>query len=352
MTGHPRPCRTSARHHSRFARPKPSMILLLIALVALLAAGSLLAVGCGSDAADETTVPVAPSTTSLSTDTTVAEPAQDTFPVTVTDDNGNSVTIEAEPVRIVSTAPANTETLFALGVGERVVGVNALDDYPAEVADIEKVGDFTLNTEATMALSPDLVVAYSGNEEAVAPIQQAGIPVLIMNPATVDGIYANITTIGAATGANQEAATLVEQLRAQIGQISDTAAGTGESPTVFYALDNTLWTVGPGSFVDELLTLAHCTNVAAAPGADGVAAQAYYQFAPEQLVAADPDVILLPGSIYASAEEFTADPRFTGLSAVKNGTVYVIEDVIVTRPGPRIGTGLEILAAAIHPGAF
>ena len=199
-------------------------------------------------------------------------------------------------MRIVSTAPANTEMLFALGVGDRVVGVTSLDDYPPEVADIAKVGDFQVNTEAIMALSPDLVVGYSGNEEALAPVQAAGAPVLIFNPTTLEGIYANITTVGAATGATAQAADLVESIKAQIEEVAEAAAAAGESPTVFYALDNTLWTCGPGSFVDELLTLGQRHQRGRAPGADGAAAQAYYQFAPEQLVAADPDVILLPGS--------------------------------------------------------
>ena len=355
MSGRQAPCRTSAWPHRLLSRQHPPRRIplfptLATVAVAVLAVGSLFAGGCGSAASDETTTTAA---TSVSTTaSTVAEPAEGTFPVTLTDDNQASVTINAKPMRIVSTAPANTEMLFALGLGDRVVGVNSLDDYPPEVADIAKVGDFQLNTEAVIALSPDLVVGYSSNEEALAPVQKAGIPSLILNPTTVEQIYADIITVGAATGATGRAAELVESIKAQMKEVSDAAAAAGDSPKVFYALDNTLWTSGPGSFVDELLTLAHATNVAAVPGAGGVAAQAYYQFASEQLVAADPDVILLPGSIYKSAEEFTSDARFAGLKAVKEGRVLVIDDVIVTRPGPRIAEGLKILAAAIHPAAF
>ncbi len=88
-------------------------------------------------------------------------------------------------------------------------------------------------------------------------------------------------------------------------------------------------------------------------GDDAAAAQAYYQFSPEQLVAADPDVILLPtASGYTSADEFTADTRFAGLTAVKQGHVYLMDDTTVTRPGPRIGEGLKLLAETIYPGAF
>jgi len=347
MNGHRTPRRASARPRllpSGQAPSKPakrrsfSPILLLLAVLSV--APLLFAVGCGSDAAETTATTVAATTTT-------AEAAEGTFPATVTDDNQESVTIEAKPMRIVSTAPANTEMLFALGLGDRVV-----DDYPPEVAAIEKIGDFQPNPEAITALSPDLVVGYSGNEEALAPIKSAGTPVLILNPATVEQIYANITTLGIATGATGKAAELVESIKAQMTEVTEAAKAAGGQPRVFYALDNTLWTAGPGSFVDELLGLANAANVAADPGADGVAAQAYYQFAPEQLVAADPDVILLPGSIYMSAEEFTSDPRFAGLKAVKEGRVVVIDDVIVTRPGPRIAEGVKILAAAIHPEAF
>ena len=369
MNGHRTPRRTSAGPHLLPSRQRSSsltLLLLAILTCALLLGGTLLVAGCGSDesASDDTGQSAATETTAVApedatddtavstTAATALEPAEGTFPVTLTDDNGTSVSIEAKPTRIVSTAPANTETLFALGVGDRVVGVTSLDDYPPEVADIAKIGDFQANTEAIMALSPDLVVGYSGNEEALAPVQAAGAPVLILNPMTLEQVYANITTVGAATGATGAATDLVESMKAEIREVSEAAAAAGESPTVFYALDNTLWTAGPGSFVDELLSLVNVTNVAAAPGADGAAAQPYYQFAPEQLVAADPDVILLPGSIYTTADEFTSDPRFAGLTAVKEGRVVVVDDVLITRPGPRIGEGLKILAEAIHPGAL
>jgi iron complex transport system substrate-binding protein len=270
----------------------------------------------------------------------------------VVDDDKVSVTIKAQPKRIVSTAPSNTEILFALGLGDRIVGVTSLDDYPPEAASVAKVGDFQINTEAVMALSPDLVVGYAGAEEALKPVQNAGAPVIILNPTTIDGIYSNILLVGQATGATAQAAELVDSLKTQIDTVSKAAAATGESPKVFYAVDNTLWTCGPGSFVDNLLTLAHATNVAAQPGADSAAVQAYYQFAPEQLIAADPDIILVPNTAYKSADEFTSDARFASLRAVKEGHVYLINDIVVTRPGPRIGDGLKTLVDLIHPGAL
>ena len=170
MNGHPAPCRRQV-----WQRSLPLILIALLAIafltVALLSAVALS--GCGSGGTASTRAWV-----------------------TVTDDDHNVVNIPKKPVRIVSTAPANTETLFALGVGNRVVGVTSLDDYPPEAAKIAKVGDFKLNTEAVVALNPDLIVGYSGNEEALAPLQKNNVPVIIFNPTNLDGIYANITTVG------------------------------------------------------------------------------------------------------------------------------------------------------------
>jgi iron complex transport system substrate-binding protein len=98
-----------------------------------------------------------------------------------------------------------------------------------------------------------------------------------------------------------------------------------------------------------MLTLAHATNVASLPTFSKTATSAYYQFSPEQLIAADPDIILLPNTAYKSIKEFTGDARFAGLRAVKEGHVYMINDVVVTRPGPRIVEGLQTLVDIIHP---
>jgi iron complex transport system substrate-binding protein len=384
MYGHPRPRRSAAGPDLSPSRRRPRLPLssrrptrlplvpLALILVLMVALGAALALsGCGSNgttsttaASTGTTAPGATETTAApnettattapsagTTATTAAQGGEGVFPVTLTDDNGNSVTVKSRPIRIVSTAPAGTEILFAIGAGDRVVGVTSLDDYPPEAKDIAKIGDFQANTEAIMALSPDLVVGYSGNEEALTPVQKAGAPVLILNPTTLDQIYANIEMLGKATGETGNAAMVVDTIKAQVKEVTDVAAKQQFSPKVFYALDNTLWTAGPGSFVDELLKLVGATNVGSMPGSDSSGAQAYYQFAPEQLIAADPDVILLPNTAYKSIDEFVNDPRFAKLSAVQDGHVYLINDTIVTRPGPRIGEGLKALFDAVQAGS-
>jgi iron complex transport system substrate-binding protein len=352
MNGHPTLRRLPAPAPRTTATRSRSLAVyaLLIASLAVVLVAALLVAGCG---ADTTTTSIAPTTTAAPMTTLVPTTtlAAATFPVTVTDDNGDSATIKAMPKRIVSTAPASTETLFALGVGNLVVGVSSLDDYPAEVNDIPKVGDFTANSEAVMAQSPDLVVGYSGNEEALAPVKQAGTPVLFFSPASLDGIYANIMTMGAVTGTAAKAEELIAGIKAEVQAVITKTAATGAKPKVFYAVDNTLWTSGPGSFVDGLLTLVNATNVGSMQP-EGAGVQPYYQFTPEQLVAADPDIILLPNTAYTKVEEFTGDPRFASLKAVKEGKVFLVNDILITRPGARIGQGFEALAKAVHPEAF
>ena len=330
-----------------------SPLILVTLLLALLLGMALALAACGS--ASTTTGATATSTTVTTTSITVTAttsagsatiPQEDApYPVQVTDDASTTSTVAKRPQRIVSTVPANTETLFAIGAGPRVVGISSMDDFPPEALALPKVGTFEVNTEAVVALGPDLVVGWTGNADALKAVKDRGVPVLLFGPKSVEAVYASIQAIGDAAGQPKAAKKLVQNIRVEMEGITNSAADLGESPKVFYALDNTLWTVGPGSFVDELIQLAGATNV----GADGP--QAFYQFTPEQLVAADPDMILLPNTAFKSTDEFLKDPRFANLRAVKDGKVVLVDDTIITRPGPRIAEGLKSLAMSIHPGA-
>jgi iron complex transport system substrate-binding protein len=327
----------------------PTLVLLM-----LLTGTALLLVACGgtpttttaatSATTAATTSSTAPAGATTSGDTVAAE-LDAPFPVTVTDDTGASVTVTKRPEHIVSTVPANTEILFAIGAGPQVVGVSSMDDYPEEALSLPKVGTFELNQEAVAALTPDLVVGWTGNVDALKATKDNGVPVLLFGPESMDAVYASIGAVGSAAGQPKAAAALVQKMKIQMEGIANSAADLGESPKVFYALDDTLWTVGPGSFVNELIALAGATNVAAA------GPSAYFQYTPEQLVAADPDMILLPNTAFTSTDAFLKDSRFANLRAVKNGKVILVNDTIITRPGPRVADGLKALALSIHPGA-
>ncbi|GAB4245470.1 MAG: ABC transporter substrate-binding protein [Thermoleophilia bacterium] len=330
---------SSAKRPALLYRPRhPLRFPLSVTLFLLLAAATLVLIpmGCGGSEPDEE-IPAE--------ETEAADSASD-YPVTVTDATGADIVIPARPERIVSTAPANTEILFAVGAGGRIVGVTSLDDYPPEVERIEKIGDFQPNVEKILSLEPDLVLGYAGNEEVLQPVSGEGIPVVIMNPRSVEEIFSSIEMVGRITGRSDAAEEVVLSLRAEMEGIANAAEEAGSTPRVFYALDNTLWTAGPNSFVDALLNMVSAENIAAAGPSD------YFQYTPEELIAADPDIVLLPKSVYTSTDEFTEDPRLSGLRAVAEGNVRLVDDVIITRPGPRIAEGLRVLAEAVHPDVF
>jgi iron complex transport system substrate-binding protein len=274
-------------------------------------------------------------------------------PGTYTDDMGRGVTIEEVPQRIVCFGPSITEIAFALGVGERVVGVDDFSDYPAEAQDLPKVGSaFAPSIESLVALEPDLVLTLE-HEEFNSELEALGITYLIFDPKDIDNILTNIELVGAVTDSIDEAAALVESLEERIADVQDRVAG-GDLLSVFYIVDATdptlPWTAGPGSFIDALITMAGGENVA------HDAPYAWPQFSIEEVVSADPDVIIvqtmLGGIPTITIEDLQAHPIWGEMSAVKQGRVYLVDGDLVSRSGPRIVDGLEALAEAIHPELF
>lgn len=275
-----------------------------------------------------------------------AESEKAAFPVTVTDDADRSVTVEAAPERIVSLAPGNTEILFALGLGDKVVGVTSYDDYPAEVKDIEKVGDFAgPNMEAVAAADPDLVLATSGVQaDVIAKLEELGATVLAIDPTSLDGLYEDIEEVGAVTGTGTEAETLVADMRAEGEEIAELVAGR-EPVTVFVEIgQNPLFTVGEGTLIDELLSAAGGDNVVASNG--------YVPYSAEELVKADPAVYMATHSSASDIASIGKRAGYAELQAVKSGRVVILDDNLTSRPGPRIMEGLRLIAQGLHPDTF
>jgi iron complex transport system substrate-binding protein len=310
----------------------------------LLSLSSILA-ACGL-AVTATPTPLPPTATTAPTPT----PA----PITVTDGLGREVTIAAPAQRIVSVASSNTEILFALGAEGQVVGRDDFSDYPQAALDIPSIGSMfpSPNAEAIVALDPDLVlVASISNPDDVQALADLGLAVYSTRfTVTLDDIYADISDIGALVGRATEAEALVNDMQGRIQAIGDKLAQVDERPVVFYELDATdpdaPFTVGPGAFVDQMITLAGGTNVAAATG------EAYPQYSLEQLVADDPDLILLGTATYGgqTPETVAARAGWGNLTAVVNGAIYPMDDNLISRPGPRVVDGIEAMARVIHPG--
>lgn len=266
--------------------------------------------------------------------------------ITVTDDFGRMVTIEGKVERIISLAPPNTEILFALGLGERMVGVTKYCNYPPEAAEIEKMGTVReLNYETIVELAPDLVLAGGHtSQEAIAKLEELGLTVLVLDPEDIDAIFANIELVGQATGAEEQAHKLVAELGERRDSLLAKTEGVSHKPIVYLEIDPNLYTAGPGSFIATLINMAGGTNIAADSG------EPYPQFSAEEIIERDPEVIILADvDLGVDAEVVKARPGWEGITAVKNDSIQVIDRDIISRAGPRIIDGLEELVKIIHP---
>jgi len=276
------------------------------------------------------------------------------YPVTLTDDAGRSVTLEAEPERIVSLAPSNTEIVCALDACDLVVGVTDFDDYPPEVADVDSVVTMAqVDVEAVVAAEPDLVIAAGNELTPTAVIEQLtslGLAVMTLYPESLDEIYADIELVGEALDRTDAARELVDDMTSRVEDVA-TAVADLDRPRTFYEVgvfEGAIYTAGDGSFLASLIDTAGGEPIT------GDALSTSIQL--EDLVAADPELILLGDASYdptISAESVAARPGWEAMTAVADGRVEpVAEDIVITRPGPRIVDGLEALARAIHPDAF
>lgn len=273
-------------------------------------------------------------------------------PGTYIDDIGREVSIDRVPQRIVSHVPSITETLFALGLGDRLVGVSDYCDYPEEAKLKPSIGDyFNPSLEPIVALEPDLVLT-DGHSESIKGLEALGITFFVIDPKDIDGILKDIELLGKITGVEKEARALVSEMNGSLAQIASRAE---DAPRVrvFYVFDatdlNNPWTAGPGSFVDALITMAGGENIAAQSQG------AWVQFSIEQLVSANPEIIMVDtihGTAIISEEELRAHPAWREITAVKQGKIYMVNGDLVNRSGPRIIQGLEEIARAIHPELF
>jgi len=280
--------------------------------------------------------------------------SQPSLPATFVDDMGREVTINEIPQRIVSHVPSITETLFALGLGERVVGVSDYCDYPEEAKSKDSVGNyFNPSIESIVALEPDLVLT-DGHSDSIKQLDELEPPItyIVIDPKDIDGIFKDLELLGKVTGTERRAEKLIRDMQDSIAHIIALVEGAPPVRVLYIidATDPTLpWTAGPGSFVDWLITMAGGENIAAE------AQGAWVQFSIEQIVSSDPEIIILPakhGTAFTSPETLKGNPAWREITAVKQGRIRIIDGDLVDRSGPRIVQGLEEMARIIHPELF
>ena len=271
------------------------------------------------------------------------------FPASLTDFQNRSVTVPARPERLVSIGPSITAFLFALGAGPRVVGVDDFSDEPAEAATREHVGGIKVNFEKVVSLKPDLVFSVKFSDGTIEKLQSASLNVLVVDPQSVSDVAKTAALLGKAVGADGEG--LARSIQQRVDAVKAKTAGVATRPRVYHEIDASdpakIFTVGPGSYINDLIDIAGGVNIAAR------AASAYPQLSAEEILRSDPEVIVLAASDYsAKPSQVAARQGWSVIAAVKSGRILTIEPNLINRPGPRVGEAAEMYARLIHPELF
>jgi len=304
-------------------------------IVIILAFGLLLA-GC------QTT-----SKTAEVTPTATVTPAPTPESLTFTDSMDRVTEFDKIPETVVSLSPTLTEIVYALDMGSKLVGRTDWCDYPEQVVDKPSVGQMDIpNLEAIVALNPDVVIVSSiTKKETVTKLEEAGIKcVVIDEDTTFDGVYQNIILAGQLLGANDTANNLVGTMKADVADIVTKLDGV-KPTTTYYIMgygEYGDFTAGAGTFISDMIKLAGGINVA-----DDTTDWSY---SVEKLVKHNPDVLIC--SMWAPVEGLKTTAGYMDLTAVKEDKVYVIDDNLMQRMGPRITKGLYEIAKALHPDIF
>lgn len=276
------------------------------------------------------------------------------FPLTVVDDLDRKVEIKELPQRIISLAPSNTEILFALGLGDKVVGVTQYCDYPEAAKSKPRVAGYsTPALEKVVSLEPDLILADAIHEKTVLPaLEKQGLTVIVMSAKSLNTVLQDITLVGQIMGKSKAAARLVDGLSDRIEAVTAKTRNLTpeERPKVLHVIwHDPIWTMGSETFIDDLIQKAGGVNIFA----DEFKKSRVVSM--EAVVDRNPQVILVSGMgttqnlIYNSIK---SDPRLDRVEAIVKERIYQLDGDLVERSGPRIVEGLEQVAKLIHPEIF
>ncbi len=268
--------------------------------------------------------------------------------ILITDDADQKIQLEKPAEKVVSLAPSITESLFAIGLDDEIVGVTEYCDYPKEALDKEKVATFKeANMEKILATGAELVI-HTGNldEENAKTLKEAGMKVVLLDPQNIDSVNSTLERLGVLTGKTKEAEKLIGEIKSKKEEIVDIVSAA-DKKTVFYEIwHEPLMAAGPGSFMAELIDLAGGENVAADAEAP------YAEYSLEKLIEKNPKVYLSADDGEKTVEDIKAREGYDNIDAVKNGEIHLLDANIVSRSGPRIIEALELVAKAIHPDLF
>ena len=293
--------------------------------------GALIMSGCGSVASQS-----APSTSHA---------------LTIVDDTGRKVVLPHPAARIVTIAPSNTEIALDLGLKKNIVGTDAMTfqyappPWSSELKGLHNIGASfpAVSVERIVALKPNLVVAIPG-VKGLSQLQHFHIPVIILSPATIHGVYHDIRIFGRATGRTRQANQVISHLKAQLTALQHTLRRQAHhTPTLFLDLGQ-LYSAGPGSYLNSLITMADATNIAS-----HFSHTAYLQLSAEQVVKANPRTIIYDPED-ATKKVIEKLPGFSHVKAVKGNQVLAMpQPSYIDQPSPALAMGLAELIHLLHP---
>jgi iron complex transport system substrate-binding protein len=275
-------------------------------------------------------------------------------PGNIVDGLGRKVTINTVPQRIVSLAPSNTEILFALGLGDKVVGDTEYCNYPEAAKTKPKVGGFsTVDIEKVVSLRPDLVLATRIHDKTIIPaLENLGITVVALTPGSLNEVLDSIKLVGKITGQDKEAAELIKNLGTRIEEITDKTQNLSpeQRPRVFYVTwHDPLWTAGTGTLSNDVISQAGGQNIASDITGDKTIDL-------ETVISRDPEVIIVSVGMGTGEDlpwqYIKAESRLKNTQALLNDRVYKIDGDLIHRPGPRVVEALEEMTQFIHPELF
>jgi iron complex transport system substrate-binding protein len=261
---------------------------------------------------------------------------------------GREITLAGAPKRIIPLAPSLTEILYFLGLGDNVAGVTEYSYYPPAAREKPIVGSYVdPNIEKIISLSPDLVIGTKdGNlPNSVYLLEQARIPVYVVNPRNVRDSLSSIDEIGSLCGVSDKAHQLVEKLNRRLEAV-EAAVASRERPLVFMQINSSpIMTVNKNTFLNDLITLAGGTNMTFDEPIT------YPRISIEEVIRKKPDIIIISTMETGGEFEKARDEwmKWKSIPAVKNNRVYLIDSDIINRPSQRIIDGLEAMARLIHP---
>jgi iron complex transport system substrate-binding protein len=254
------------------------------------------------------------------------------------------VTLAHAPQRIISLAPSVTETLFAIGDSNQVIGVTDFCNYPPEATRKQRVGGITNpSIEIIVGLKPDLIIlSMEGNvREDFDRLLGTGVPVFVTNPRSLSGIYKSIRDLGLLTGNTESASRLVETMRQREDSLTSLIHSTRR--VLLIVSLRPLIVVGNKTFLSDLLTLAGGVNIV------GSSLSTFPTLSRETVVAEDPEVIIVMSDVLTDANELQRFfPEWSILQAFRTHRVFRVDSDLVARPGPRAVEGLVALYTIIH----